>query len=775
MNKNTEGFLSPVINTFIHRLMKRFFILVAAFLASHLSHAQLVIYSNLNQQGTSSTCLARTVYVNTSIPGGLNNMIKSISLNQGFMATLAENSDGSGESFCYMANTSALNVNLALELQNKVSFIRVLPLPTTVVKKKGVGTQRNGERDSLNVSWWYDWGRDDVSTTTQSYVPMMWGAYSTFETTMNTVINKTNVTHFLAFNEPDSEGQGGSSLITTNPLTAVPYYKRMLRSGMRMGSPATTEGQYNNWLLDFTNEATLQNLRVDYIAVHWYDWGNVCTNFTGCDLTMPIPGKTVSMDVNGIFNRFKAYINNVYALYKKPIWITEFHAHDIRPDAVHAAFMALALPWLDANPNVERYAYFFGDDVPTRSNGALTPSAQFYSDHASVNAYPENIYDTRPAVADVVLAEWDPSSQLQGGRNTATFDPTALNANITAPSGLTRGSGVVVPTTASSNGYWGANDCSTTTAAAGVTANKFLTFSLKANTGKAVSYSLIEKFNIRISSNGPIQYQIDYQIDNGAFSPCATVTGPTRTTGNYVLGPIDLSSISALQNVPSNKTVTFRITPFDASAAAGSFLIGSGTGDTEADLRIMGSFSDNLIVPVTLSDFQSKKVKDEVFLKWETQSEVNFNHFIVERSTDGKTFYDIAKISGSKQSQGSKYSYTDNAPDATTINYYRLKMMDADGSFVYSKILSENFAVSDAPFSVYPSIATENKIEATFKKVSDAAQIKVFNMMGQLVSTRNLEAGASSQTIDIANFTEGTYFLILQDKGTIQSGKFVKQ
>jgi Secretion system C-terminal sorting domain len=79
------------------------------------------------------------------------------------------------------------------------------------------------------------------------------------------------------------------------------------------------------------------------------------------------------------------------------------------------------------------------------------------------------------------------------------------------------------------------------------------------------------------------------------------------------------------------------------------------------------------------------------------------------------------------------------------------------------------------PLLVYPSIATENKIETTFKKVSDNAQIKIVNMMGQLVSTRNLQAGSSAETIDITHFTEGTYFLILQDKGTIQSRKFIKQ
>ena len=758
--------------------MKKIFILISTLLACHLSNAQLTIYANLYQQGTSATCVARTVYVNTSIPNGLNNAIKSITLNQGFQAVLAENSDGSGESFCYVARVSNLTVNLAFELQNKVSFIRVLPLPTTVVKKKGAGAGSNGERDSLKVTWFYDWGRDDVSTTTQSYVPMMWGAYSSFETTMNTVISKTNVTHFLAFNEPDSRTQGGGSLITTDPLVAVPYYKKMLRSGMRMGSPATTEGQYNNWLSDFRAEATAQNLRVDYVAVHWYDWGNVCGNFTGCDLTMPIPGKTVSMDVNAIFSRFKNYINNVYALHQKPIWITEFHAHDIRSDAVHAAFMALALPWLDANPNVERYAYFFGDDVPTRTipgpTGNLTPAAQFYSDHVSVDAYTENIYDTRPAVAEVVLAEWNPSTLSQGGRSVADFAPTTLNANMTAPSGLTRGSGIVVPTTAASNGYWGANDCSITTAAAGVTANKFLTFSLKANTGKAVSYSSIEKFNIRISSNGPIKYQIDYQIDNGAFSPCATATGPTRTTANFVLGSIDLSTIPALQNVTSNKTVTFRITPFDASAAAGSFLIGSGAADTDADLSIVGSFTDNIVTPVTLSNFQSKKVKNTVLLTWETKSEVNFSHFVLERSTDGKTFYGITKVNASKMSGGSTYKHTDT-PEAATVNYYRLKMVDVDGSFVYSKIISEGFDASNTSLWVYPSIATQNKIDVVFNAVSADAQIRIFNIMGQLVATRNLQAGASAESIDLGAYTEGSYFLVLRDKGMIQSKKFIKQ
>lgn len=86
--------------------------------------------------------------------------------------------------------------------------------------------------------------------------------------------------------------------------------------------------------------------------------------------------------------------------------------------------------------------------------------------------------------------------------------------------------------------------------------------------------------------------------------------------------------------------------------------------------------------------------------------------------------------------------------------------------------VEENY---DASFMVYPSVSTGNKIEVVFKGVSDSAQIKIFSMTGQLVSTHNLKAGASSKTIDIATYTEGVYLLMLQDKGRSQSRKFVKQ
>ena len=544
------------------------------FMAYYQANSQLTIYNEFNQQGASATCVERTIFVGDKILNGLNNGAKSITLKKGFMATLAENEDGTGESFNYLASVSDISINLALFLQNKVSFIRVLPLPSSVVLKKGAGATNNDEVAALNVSWFYDWGPNDESTPTREFAPMAWGSGGASDATVNSVIAKNSLTHFLAFNEPDNKGQ--SNITTT---AAVPLYKNLLRTGHRMGSPACTESQYRVWLSEFTNFANQDKLRIDFVAVHWYDWGNWLTSLN------PNP------DPVAVFNRFKTYLNNVYALYQKPIWITEFNANINRLPAVHEAFMKLALPYLDANPQVERYAYFFGNDIPSRSNNVLTSIGQIYSNHVSSPAYPENIVDTRPVFPDLI--SWNTSTQINGGESNTNFQPSFLDASLTLAAGLNRGAGVSLSGLVS-NGYWGASDWSNSTAEDGITKKKFLTFSLKTANGKVVNFTSINKFKIRIAANGPLKYQFDYQIDGGDFKTGTIISGPTAIAGDFNLGPIDLTKISDLQNIPPSKTVTFRITPFAASGT-GVFYFGGGTLDMEADFSLGGSISNFLL------------------------------------------------------------------------------------------------------------------------------------------------------------------------------------
>ncbi len=542
------------------------FLILLAF--SNQLNAQLIIHQNYDQTGTNATCLSNTIYKGATIPGGLNNGIKSITLSLGFQAVLAANEDGTGESFCYVAAVSNVTVNLALPLQDKISFIRVLPV--TSVNKKGACTQIDLLPSLLNVPWFYDWGVNDNSAPGREYTLMTWDEnWVSTEAKVDELIAKPNITSLLTFNEPDGIGQANITWYNGAAL-----YKRVLRTGYRMGSPATTESEYRVWLLKFMNRAKRDSLRIDYVAVHWYDWGGWFSN-----------GFEVNPDVNVVFNRFKSYVAAAYNLYKKPIWITEFNANVNRPTAVHQAFMTLALPWLETNPQVERYSYFFEDSSPEAVSGVLTPLGQFYKDHVSTPAITTNIVDTRSPFSEII--SWNTSAITGGGQSVTNFMPTSIATDLTAVTGLTRGSGTTLSPGSISNGFWGANSFSTTTAAAGITANKMLNFQLQSTNGKTVSYNSIDSIKIRIAADGPIAYQVDYQINAGAFMLAGILTGPTAVTGNFTLNPLNLSGIAALQNVPPTSTVTFRITPYNASGA-GVFYIGAGTSDLGPDLSITG-------------------------------------------------------------------------------------------------------------------------------------------------------------------------------------------
>jgi hypothetical protein len=544
-----------------------FFLLVF----SNQLNAQLVIHQNYDQTGTNATCASSTIYKGVTIPGGLNDGIKSITLSQGFQAVLAVNEDGSGESFCYVAKTSNITVNLALALQDKISFIRVLPI--TGVLKKGACSNSDPVPALLNAPWFYDWGVNDNSATGREYTLMAWDEnWVDTEAKIDALITKPNITSLLTFNEPDGIGQANITWYNGASL-----YKKLLRTGYRMGSPATTESQYRVWLLKFMERAKRDTLRVDYVAIHWYDWGNWLTS------------NNATPNANDVFTRFKNHVLAAYQLHNKPIWITEFNCNVNRGTAVHQAFMALALPWLETRPEVERYSYFFEDHSPESVGGVLTTLGQFYKDHVSTPAITTNIVDSRSPFSEIV--SWNTSAITGGGQSVSNFMPTSIATDLIAVTGLTRGSGTTLSAGSITNGYWGANSFSTTTAAAGITADKVLTFQLQSTNGKNVSYNSIDSFKIRIAADGPIAYQVDYQINAGAFMLAGISTGPPAVTGNYTLNPVNLSGIAALQNVPPTSIVTFRITPYNASGA-GVFYIGAGPSDVGSDFSITGKISN---------------------------------------------------------------------------------------------------------------------------------------------------------------------------------------
>jgi hypothetical protein len=187
------------------------------------------------------------------------------------------------------------------------------------------------------------------------------------------------------------------------------------------------------------------------------------------------------------------------------------------------------------------------------------------------------------------LAGWDVSS-LVGGVN--TFGPQGLTPTDSDPNltigGLTRGSGVGTTGTGA-NRAWGANTWGQSTEADAITAGQFATFSLTANSGYSLSLSSISQFSYRRSSTGPSTGYLQYEVDGGPFVDITTLNYSSSASTGGTLSPIDLSGISALQNVAAGTSVTFRIVNTGATTTAGTWYVFDTAVSSADDLVIQGS------------------------------------------------------------------------------------------------------------------------------------------------------------------------------------------
>jgi DNA/RNA endonuclease G (NUC1) len=197
------------------------------------------------------------------------------------------------------------------------------------------------------------------------------------------------------------------------------------------------------------------------------------------------------------------------------------------------------------------------------------------------------------------LAGWDMSPMTGGNGNfgPSPLAPTTNAANLTV-GGLTRGTGVTTSNTGSARG-WGGNGFTDGSADAAISANRYASFSSTANAGYKVSYTALSRFDYKRSPTGPTNGLVQYQIGTGTFNNLATVSYiPGTNSGGASLGPIDLTSIIALQNVSPGTAVTFRIVNWGATGSSGTWYIFDVANNTNTDLEIQGSVSPISLLPI---------------------------------------------------------------------------------------------------------------------------------------------------------------------------------
>ena len=170
-------------------------------------------------------------------------------------------------------------------------------------------------------------------------------------------------------------------------------------------------------------------------------------------------------------------------------------------------------------------------------------------------------------------------------------------------------------------------------------------------------------------------------------------------------------------------------------------------------------------LPLRLVNFNGKREKGFNHLSWQTAQEENVSHFQIERSIDAKSFVPIHTLSA-RNGASQQYGYSDAYHDGGKV-YYRLKMVDQDKTFAYSRIVALD---GGTPVTIYP-----NPVKATLKlDITDP------DMLGSTAAIIDINGrirkhfGISDQTqeINVQPLGTGTYWIRLSDGRTF---KFIKE
>ncbi len=161
------------------------------------------------------------------------------------------------------------------------------------------------------------------------------------------------------------------------------------------------------------------------------------------------------------------------------------------------------------------------------------------------------------------------------------------------------------------------------------------------------------------------------------------------------------------------------------------------------------------VLPLTLVNFSATAQGTSSLLQWQTASEINTKEFIVEASKDGAAYTSIGTTIAKGQSSNTYTLYDFNPYNGW--NYYRIKMVDKDGSFTYSPVRSVLFS-GKSLIVVKPNPAVNNTT-VYFDKELKVSYITVTDMQGKIIKQISAKNVVGSYTFSTANLAAGTYLI----------------
>lgn len=308
---------------------------------------------------------------------------------------------------------------------------------------------------------------------------------------------------------------------------------------------------------------------------------------------------------------------------------------------------------------------------------------------------------------------------------------------------------------------------------------------------------------------------IGYKISGNVFEDLNglidnTVNGIGTNAGatlNAILYDNTINQVAAIAPVNADGTYNFGAAPGDAYTvyvtvntasigessppvvAMGAFItntgehLGAGPGSdgTPDGILSIGVVSADVtnanfgivvnVLPVKLSDFTAVPKDGIVKLNWVTESEVGTEWFIIEQSEDGKTWTAKGKVKASGNSVNSlHYSSADNNPGNET-SYYRLRMVDADNKYEFSRVVVVHLWAS-VNLKSYPN-PVSSTLTVELPGIPETAKLRLYSSDGKIVKV--FSANQSNRVrLNLGDLNNGIYYISIYLDNKAYTTRFTK-
>jgi len=283
------------------------------------------------------------------------------------------------------------------------------------------------------------------------------------------------------------------------------------------------------------------------------------------------------------------------------------------------------------------------------------------------------------------------------------------------------------------------------------------------------NYSVTIKMTKTTASNAYLTAWLDFNNNGVYYANEKSATTTLTSTGTNIPVTVIWPTVPAGSTI-LNRFARFRISTDNASVQTATGYAPDGEVE-DYKVTVIG-----FPLEVKLTSFNAQAQNKNSLVSWITASEKNSAYFDVEHSTDGRIFTKVGNVKAQGTTDIShNYSYVHTTP-VNGVNYYRLKMVDMDGTYQYSETRTVRFGdLSTGTIAVVPNPTTGRTRVVLPAALSENGMIVVYNGMGMIVA-KVAAPGMQAVEFDLSNQAPGLYHLVVMDgNDAVYRDKVIKQ